>query len=849
MGFILLSSTNLIAQISEQDTITNNNNAITDSLTNSTDSIKKADIISRKSPQAIESKIDYSATDSIIFFVKSQIVKLFGDVKVNYESINLTAANMTIDFETKEIFATFSKDSLEKIIGKPVFKDGDNTFDALTIKYNFETKKGYITQIFSKEGDMYFHGNEVKRMTDESIYIKNGSFTTCPLPDPHFEIKFTKAKVIPDDKVVTGPVWFVVEDVPLPLGLPFGYFPNKKGQQNGILIPTYGETANRGFYLENGGYYFGIKDVVDFAIRGDIYSRGSWALKTATNYKKRYKFDGMLSVNYAVNKLGVPETPSYRVQNDFFVTWRHNQDPKAHPKRRFNADVRAGSSTYNTFNPSNAMDYLSSNFSSSITYSTTIGNSTNFSASMRHSQNTQTKTVDMSLPELSLSTNRIYPFRRKKPVGKMKWYENININYVMNAKNTYSSPDSLFLKDLNLKQFNNGFSHQIPLTWTQKIFKHLNLTTSLNYNERWYFNTIEKNWNATDSILNTDTIYGFKANRDFNFSTRVQTKVFGMYLFPKGPVTAMRHVLTPSVSFTYRPDFGTDYWNYYRSYYIPGVDEPVRYSIFETGMFGYTPFGQSGNFRFDIANNIEIKVKTPRNLAEPVKKIILIENFNVSMNYDVARDSLNWSKLSLDGRTRLFENINLSYRAVLDPYIIDSLGRNLNQFEWDVNDRLFRTNNTEWGTSINWTINRSTFQKKSEKDKNKNQPTVNKNPEEGLFEIPWNMNIAYTFQHIRNYGQHISADQKLRLVQAITVNGDVNFTPNWKIGVMTNYDISNKVFSYSSINIERDLHCWEIIFNWIPFGFRKSYNFTLRAKAPMLQDLKLDKKSDWRDFY
>lgn len=839
--FTILNTLYSFSQTIENDTIKTSN--LTDTIAKDTLTSKPID---RTSPQAIESKIDYAAKDSIIYFIKKQIVKLYGDSKLDYQEINLTAANMTIDLENKEIFATFTKDSLNNIIGKPIFKEGESSFTALTIKYNFETRKGYITQIFSEVNEMFFHGNEVKRMPDESIYIKHGSFTTCPSPEPHFKVQFSRAKLVPDDKVVTGPVWLVVERVPLPLGLPFGFFPNKKGRQSGILMPTYGESANRGFYLENFGYYFGLNDFVDFAIRGDIYSRGSWAIKNATNYKKRYKYDGQFNINYSFNKLGIPETPSYRTQRDFFVVWRHNQDPKAHPKRRFNADVRAGSSNYNTFNPSNAMDYLSSNFSSSITYATTFGNNVNFSVNMRHSQNTQTKKIDMSLPEISLSTNRIFPFRRKKPVGKFRWYENINLNYVMNARNTYSAPDSLFFQNFNFRNLNNGINHQIPISWSQKILKHFNLTTTFNYNERWYFNSIDKFWNPTDSLVEIDTLFGFKSNRDFNISSRLQTRIFGMYLIPVGPITALRHVLTPSISYTYRPNFGSDFWGYYGEYFIPGVDEPVRYSIFENGIFGHSPYGRSGNFRFDLANNIEIKVKRPGNIEDPTRKIVLLENLNLSMNYDISKDSLNWSKLFLDARTRLFDNLHINYRAVFDPYVVDTLGRNLNKFEFDVNNRLFRTSNTEWGTSLNWSINNSTFNKNAAKTESNQTSTTQTNQSE--FAIPWNINLAYTLQYLKSHEEHVHESQRLKLIQTISLNGDIKLTPNWKVGVLTNYDITNQNFSYSSVNIQRDLHCWEIIFNWIPFGFRKSYNFTLRAKAPLLQDLKINKKTDWRDF-
>ncbi len=819
----------------------------------STDTIKtehKDTLISnadRKSKQAIESKITYSAKDSIIFLTKDRLIKLYGNVVIEYQHITLTAAYVEINFETKLLRATWVKDSSDKVIGKPVFKEKDKSFEADLIMYNFNTKKGYLTNIFTEESEAYVHGKEIKKQEDDVILVKNGSFTTCSEHDPHFEICFTKAKIIPDDKIITGPVWLSVEKVPLPLALPFGYFPNSKGKQSGIIIPTYGERANRGFFLENGGYYFGINDYVDVSILGDIYSRGSWALKTNSNYKKRYKYDGHLNVSYAVNKLGEPETPDFFKQKDFFIVWKHNQDRKAHPRHIFNADVKAGSSEYNKYNPSSANDYLSSTFSSSVSFSTTIKNNINFSANIRHDQNKQTHQVNLNLPELSLSINRFFPFRRKNISGKLKWYENINMNYVMNAKNTISKVDSLFFQSWEWKDFSNGFKHQIPISWSQKIFKHFNLTTSFSYNERWYFQTLDKHWDNNELALITDTIQGFKANRDFEFSTQITSKLYGMFQFFKGPVTAVRHVLTPNISFRYRPDFGQAKWKYYKYYNIPGDEAPTYYSVFQNGIYGYSPFGESGALQLSLSNNLEMKVKSKKDtIGDGVKKIVLIENLNISTSYDIAKDSLNWSKLVLNGRTRLFNNINISYFTTFDPYIIDSVGKNLNQFEWNVNKKLLRQTRSDWGTSLNWQLNNSTLTnllyptKTSGKTTKENKQT---------HAIPWNMTLAYNLQYGKSYEDYVNQINKMSIIQTISITGDVKLTPNWKIGLMTNYDIKNKDFTYTSLNVYRDLHCWEIVFNWIPTGFRKSYNFTLRVKASALQDLKIEKKTDFRDYY
>jgi len=848
-----------IAQVLE-DTISTNNNATEDRLVLEndlpTDSIQSDSIIKdslRKSPQAIESTITYTANDSIIFFASDKVIKLYGNVKINYENIELTAAYMEINFETKILSASWVPDSLGNMTGKPIFKEGDKSFESTTLKYNFDTKKGYLTNIFTEESEAYLHGNEVLRMPDEVILIKNGSFTTCPDEHPHFEVRFTKAKVIPDNKIITGPAWIVIEDVPLPLGVPFGFFPNKKGQQNGILIPKYGSSDNRGLYLEDGGYYFGIKDYADLALTGGIYSRGSWSAKVASNYKKRYAFEGFLNLNYAVNKLGEPETPEFEVSKDMFIVWKHTQDPKFHPKHRFNADVRAGTRNYSRFNPTSAMDYLSSTFSSGVTYTTMFGNNVNFSANVRHTQNKQSKTVEMSLPELMLSTNRIYPGRTTKKVRKFKLIENISFTYTMNAKNDIVSPDTLLFKDWQFRDFSNGVKHQIPVSLTQKIFKYFNLTTSLSYTQRWYFNSLNRYWDDLTNELVTDTVEGFKINQEFQASAQLQTKLYGMYVFKKGPLAAIRHIITPQASFSLRPDFGKPIWGAYHYYKDPSQELPTPYSIFQGGIYGNSPNGRAGVVQFSISNNLEIKVRTPKDTITPVKKVKLIENFQLSISHDIAKDTLKWSKFRLSGRTRLFNNLDLSYVGLFDPYIVDSLGKNLNVFEYDENGRLFRKTRNEWATSLSWSLNKSTFKKKNSAI-NKPKPTeVSDNTQLKIpvtdYSIPWNLNLSYTMQYIRNYGDYVAPEQKFQLIQTLSFNGEINITKGWKVGVMSGYDFINKEFSYTSVNVYRDLHCWEIVFNWIPTGFRKSYNFTLRAKAPMLQDLKINKRTDWRDYY
>lgn len=788
---------------------------------------------------ALEDKIDYKSRDSIKFSVKKQIVEMFGEAVVDYGTIHLEAGYILIDFSKFLIMAYGLPDSNGVVQGIPLFKDGEQEFESDTIVYNYETRKGIIQHIFSEQGGGFLHGDRVKKMPDNTILVRDGSFTTCDQRDPHFQICFNKAKVIPNDKIVTGPVWLEIEDIPTPLALPFGFFPNKRGRASGILIPTYGESANRGFFLENGGYYFGLSDSVDLALRGDIYSRGSWALKAQSNYKIKYKYDGSLSLSYARNIFGERNTPDFVRKSDFFIKWYHTQDPKARPNSRFSANVQAGSSNYNTYNPSTTQDYLSANYSSSISYSTSFANLFNFTANLNQSQNRQTHAFSITLPELSLSSNRIYPLRQKGKTRKvLKALDNVTVSYSMNARNSLNTADTTLAEDFILKNFNNGIKHTIPVSMPVKLLKVVTMNNSFTFNERWYFSTIEKHWSAAASDVVIDTIQGFKAAHDFVVSSSFTTKLYSFLNLKKGPVSAIRHVLTPSVTLSYRPDFGEQKWGYYKYYFQPGSLEPTQYSIYSQGIFGGPAAGKQSMTTFSLGNNIEMKVRSKKDTVSGFRKIVLLDNLTLNASYNAAADSLKWSMINLSGRTRIFKGLDVRYAAVFNPYVTDSSGTTLNRFEWDENHRLFKQESGVWGASLNYLLNNQTFNKKAAKP----DTLATRN-----FKPSWSLQLAYTLQ----YSQDFTADatEPSKVVQTLSFSGDIRLTPNWKVSMMSGFDFVNKDFSYTSLNIHRDLHCWEIIFNWIPAGPRKSYNMTIRVKASVLQDLKLEKKTDWRDQY
>ena len=834
-----------------QDTIVKN-----DTIVSKVDTIKSE--TKKESDFVLSSKVEYKANDSIHFNIAEQKAYLYGGAEIKYEDIVLNAKYIEISFKYNELFAKGIADSTGTIIGTPVFSQGAESFKCGTLTYNFKSKKGLITDIITKEGENYLHGATVKKFPDKTINVTDGKYTTCDMDHPHYEIRFAKAKVIPEDKIVTGAAYLVIEDVPTPLALPFGFFPNKKGQKSGILMPAYGESATRGFFLENGGYYFGMGEHYDLALRGDIYSRGGWAVRALSNYNKRYKFNGNVNLGYAINIEGEKGLPNYNERKDFFIKWYHGQDVKARPNSRFSANVNAGTSSYNAYNSTNTTDYLSNTFQSNISYSTSFGDMYNFSANLRHSQNTITRNVTLNLPEIAFSVNRFYPFRNEKRVGKAKWYENISVNYTLNAVNNINSIDSLLFKKETLNKMQNGIKHFVPISSSNKILNFFNWTNSINYTDRLYLQSLEKQWDGDTLIANgdtivgyvrTDTLRGIKTARDVNFSSSISTRLYGMYQFNKGKIVAIRHVLTPTVSFVYTPDFSNYKFGYYKYYSDKSSLKPIKYSVFENSIYGSPPSDESGALRFSLANNLEMKVRSKKDTITGMKKIVLIDNFTISGGYDLAKDSLNWSKLVMSGRTKLFKHLDILYGSAWDPYIIDSLGRNLNTYEWTRNNRIFRLASTDWSFSLDWSL-RSKEKKKSN--------TTQKDTEEGLqlsqerydqyvdFNEPWNINMYYNVRLTNTFNSTLKKMER-KTIQTLSFKGDLNITSKWKIGLTSGYDFEQKQFSYTSVNIYRDLHCWEIVFNWIPIGFRKSYDLTIRIKATALQDLKLTKKKDFRD--
>ncbi len=818
------------------------------------------------SPDAIKSRVDYSAKDSIRFDLSAQKIYMYKDDDISFKDINIKADYVEIDFSNSTLTAKGLTDSLGTETGLPVFTRGTNSFKSKQMKYNYETENGLVETVLTQDGDMYLHGTTIKKLPNNIMNIYQGKFTTCNLDHPHYEFRFKKAKVIPDDKIITGPAYFVIEDVPTPIAVPFGLFPNSKGQRSGIIIPTWGESAQRGFYLENGGYYWAINDYMDFTVKGDIYSLGSWAIKPSMNYRKRYKYSGHFNANYAINVLGEEGSPDYSRNRDFSVRWIHTQDAKARPGSNFSANVNIVSSQYNKFNPINSNAYLSNTFQSSINYSKSWGGKYFLNLGGNLSQNTITKELNLTLPSLTFSVNRFYPFRKKIQIGKPKWYENISVNYNMAGQNRINTYDSLFFDNDIYSKMENGIKNNVQLsTGAIKLAKFIVWTNSFNYIERWYSQKQIKYWNNDTILINgepvigyvgVDTITGFNAVRDFNFSTSMSTTMYGMYAFKGGPINAIRHVFKPSLSFTWHPDFSSPEWGYY-NYYLNESGDKERYSYYDGFIYGTAPAGKSGNVSLRLSNNLQMKVRARKDTISGTKKITLIDDLSFATSYNLAKDSLNLSPLTIVGYTTIFKKLNIRFGSSFDPYALDEKGRRINKFEWNVNKRIFRPEMFKWTVGLNYNLSSKKESKKKIKPNSASEQEIEdlqQNLEDYVdWDIPWSFRIGYNLNYTTTYKYYngytdYEIDKVRTLVQTLSFSGDVNITPKWKVGFRSGYDFEKGDITYTSIEVYRDLHCWEMSFNWIPFGFQQSWNFSINIKSSLLQDLKLDKKKDFRDY-
>ncbi len=811
------------------------------------------DTLMRISPDAVDQLVKYKARDSVAMDLSSRRAFLYSDGKIDYGEMILEADRIEVDFGKQTLHAYGTTDTAGEAVGRPFFKQDEDEYHADTITYNYNSQKGIIQSVITQEGEGYLHGKKVKKLNDSVMYLSGGSYTTCNYAHPHFAINFTKSKLITGDKIVTGPAWITVEDAPTPIAVPFAFFPITHDRASGLIIPSYGWMNYRGYYLKDGGYYWAINDNVDLSLLGEIYTNLSWAGEVKSNYYRRYRYKGLFDMRLGRTFTGIRGDPNtFNAYSDFKLTWQHDQDAKANPYSRFSANVNLQSRNYNK-NTTNRNDYFNSTTTSSISYNAKLGSYLNLAATARESYNAQTGVMNIKLPSITLSSVTIYPLRRKKPVGGYRWYENISLSYVMNAEDNITAQDSDLFKQVTIDRMQYGIQHSIPLSSTVKVLKYFTWTNSLTYHERWHWSTINKNYDTATGTLTIDTVRGFRSNRDFSFTSNLSTRVYGMFQFKHGPLKALRHVINPSVGFNFRPDFGAAHLGYWKEY-TDNTGYVHRYSIFEQSLYGGPPDGRSGQLRVSIGNNLEVKVQNPFDTAAEVKKVTLIENLAFSGSYDLAKDSLNFSNLSVTGRTTLFRSVVINYSGSFCPYVIDSIGNMHNRFLWKEERKLFRTQNSTWSAQLSLNLNNNTF--KADGEKSKGQPVYsllqtpyNYSPTMLMggyvdFSVPWNISVSYSFSHVSSY---VARERNLKseTIQSISLSGNLSLTPNWKLAMTTGYDFVNHGMSYTTIDIYRDLHCWEMRFSWVPFGYYRSWSFQINIKADALRDVKYEKRESY----
>ncbi|MBN2773210.1 MAG: LPS-assembly protein LptD [Prolixibacteraceae bacterium] len=823
----------------------------------------------------IEAPIDYNALDSIVFSLDGQKVFLYKNAKVTYQQIVLTADYIELDLDSKEVYAEGLPDSLGVMQGEPIFQDGGDEYESKTLRYNFETQKGIITEVRTQQGEGYIHSKRTKKISAEEFILKDGKYTTCDAEHPHFYLHLTRAKVIKNNKIVTGPAYMVLEDFPLyfPI-LPFGYFPNSTTYSSGIIIPTYGEEANRGFFLREGGYYWAASDYFDLSLRGDVYSKGSWATKMHTNYKLMYRFSGSFDFSYNVNITGEKGLNTYNRSPQFRVTWSHSQDPKANPSRNFSASVNFSTSGFEKQNSTayTADNYLQTQKSSSISYSKRWENTPfNMSVNLRHSQNSRDSTISLSLPEMTFAMAKIYPFKRKNRSGKLKWYEKFGINYSTNFRNSIANvrEDSLFHTSFS-EDWKNGVKHNIPISLPSfNLFDYINFSPSFSYNEKWYLKSYEYSYNKATDKIDVETVTGFNRIFDYSYSINASTNIYGMFtpINKNSKIKGIRHKISPSVSFSYRPDFGKERFGYW----IPVADKNGNITYkdrFDKGIFGGSPGrGASGSINLSVNNNIEMKVLDSKDTTKTTpqyKKVKLLDNLSFNASYDLIADSMNLSNINIRGRTTI-KGISLNFGGVLDPYMMDSInGRpvRVDKYTWNYNKGLAKLGRlTRANLSFGMSFSSQDLKKKSEgggnpgnrggdsgdseeNDEEDVEGAKNTNENFGYvnFDVPWDIRFDYNFNYSRN-----NPFEKGRITQAVSFSGTLTLTQKWRLSMNSNYDIMAKEFSFTTFTIHRDLHCWQMMFNFVPFGYMKSYSFTLNANSGMLRDLKVDKRRSHYD--
>ncbi len=885
---------------------------LTDSL--SADSIAPK---SRKEGGGLTAVVNYKSSDSLVFSM-GNMAWLYGNSEVTYDDINLTAEQIQMSLDSSLVHANGVPDpeapeGSKMLKGAPVFKDKSGEYETRTISYNFKSGKGYITDVVTQQGDGYVTGGTTKKMPDNDIFLENGRYTTCDLHDcPHFYINLTKARVRPKKNIVTGPAYLVVADVPLPLAIPFGFFPFTKSYSSGVIMPSYGADQTKGLYLRDGGYYFAINDFIDLSLKGEIYTKGSWGVTASSKYAWRYKFRGNYSFSYLKTITGDKGMPDYSEMTNFRAIWSHSQDSRFNPNMTLSASVNFSTSGYER---NNLTSYYSSEMTQSTKSSTInatfkIPNSNwNISASTSVTQRTQDSTLVVSLPDLSVSMSRLYPFKRKVKSGADRWYEKISMSYSGRFSNSITTKQDQFIHKSFIKDWRNGMQHTVPISASFTLLKYINVTPSFNITDRMYTHKTRQFYDP--SIMNPDGTYGGVANDTvygiynvYNYSTSISanTKLYGFYTplpcFKNAKLVAVRHLFTPSISYSYTPDFGQKKYGSWSSYvmpdaHVPGGFKTVQYSPFTGYLYGTTSRGRTGAISFSMANNIEAKIRSDKD-STGYKKISIIDNLTSSISYNLAADSMNWSStipLSVVIKMGKSGSMNLSGSFDTYKYGLTSSGSpaHINVPRWKVGEfpRLMNTgysysyqlnnkklaalfgfgdsNDTEseldddddeMGDTVDENLDPSYKKEKEGHRKKKSGESSSTYDGDGylIWTIPWSMNISYTMRYGYGTFNKRKMEYNYKLTHSATVSGSIQPTKGWNFSYNLTYDLNEKKVSYMNMSCSRDMHCWNLTASMNPIGRYASFHVCIAVKSSMLSDLKYEKSSvsrsnkiDWYD--
>lgn len=855
------------------------------------DSIR-LDSINRKKSGALDAPVTFSSEDSMVYDAKSKVARLYGNSNVKYQNMDLSSDRIQMSLDSSLVRATGTADSTGAISGTPVFTMGQDKYESDTMAFNFKTKKGFIYNVYTEQEDGYLSSQHSKRDSSGVLYLEHGRYTTCDQPHPDFYIALSRAKVRPGKDVVFGPAYLVVADVPLPLAIPYGFFPFTKSYSSGFIMPSYGDESSRGFYLRDGGYYFAMSDKWDLKLLGEIYTKGSWGLSVASNYRKRYRYNGSFFFSYQNTKNGDKGMPDYTEQTSFKLQWSHRQDPKSNPFSSLSASVNFASTSYERNNLNsmyNPQSYTQSLRTSSVNWSTSFSSlGMTISGSANLSQNMIDSTVSLTLPDLNISVSRFYPFKRKHMAGKERWYEKISMSYTGQFSNSIDTKEDKLFKSNLIKDWRNAFQHNIPINANFTLFNYININPSFNFTDRMYSNKVMKSWDEQAQTERADTTYGFYNVYNWSMSIGASTKMYGFWVPSKkifgDKIQAIRHVLTPQVTFSYAPDCGSRYYETYQKTDADGNVSLVEYSPFENGLFNVPSRGKTGSVTFDLSNNIEMKVKSDKD-STGYKKLSIIDELGFNMGYNMAAKEKPWSDLTVRLRLKWWKNYTFNLNAVFATYA----------YELDDNGRPYASNHTEYSKgrfgrfqglsqNISFTLNPEKLKKwfgggddeedATEDDNNTEDDDtgIESNVDDDMvngqngarkknagkaetdadgymkFSMPWSLTFGYGITMRENTSGKFNTKTMrypYAFTQTLNFSGNIRISDGWNISFSSGYDFENHDLSMTTASLSRDLHCFNMSCSVVLAPYT-SYNFSFRCNAATLTDaLKYDKRSGY----